>query len=71
MVEWLRESVSRSSTKVVDLSLEIGAAAGLLDANIVGDPADRIIVATALHQGVPLVTKDRKIIESGGVTTIW
>jgi PIN domain nuclease of toxin-antitoxin system len=35
------------------------------------DPADRVIVATALLQGVPLVTADEEIHRFGGVTCIW
>jgi PIN domain nuclease of toxin-antitoxin system len=35
------------------------------------DPADRVIVATALLQGVPLVTADAEIHRFGGVTCIW
>jgi PIN domain nuclease of toxin-antitoxin system len=67
--EWLREALTRSETVVVDLSPEIAAAAALMES--VRDPADRIIVATALHHNVPLVTKDHKITAAGLVTTIW
>lgn len=28
-----------------------------------GDPADRLIVATAIHLGVPLITADQAIID--------
>ncbi len=35
------------------------------------DPADRIIVATALARGIPIVTKDRKIRGYPGVRSIW
>lgn len=35
------------------------------------DPADRVIVATALLRGLPLLTKDAAIHEFGGVTCIW
>jgi len=35
------------------------------------DPADRIIGATALVQGLSLVTADRKIRQSRAVRTIW
>jgi PIN domain nuclease of toxin-antitoxin system len=35
------------------------------------DPADRVIVATALLQGVPLVTADEEIHRFGGVTCVW
>jgi PIN domain nuclease of toxin-antitoxin system len=35
------------------------------------DPADRVIVATAVLQGVPLVTADAEIRRFSGVTCIW
>lgn len=35
------------------------------------DPADRIIVATALLKGVPLLTKDDAIRSFAGVETVW
>ncbi len=35
------------------------------------DPADRVIVATALNKGLPLVTKDGAIRAYAGVTSIW
>lgn len=35
------------------------------------DPMDRIIVATALVEGLPLVTADERIQASGVVETIW
>jgi predicted nucleic acid-binding protein len=38
--------------------------------SIVPDMPDRIIAATALHLGVPLVTRDRRL-QSAGIKTIW
>lgn len=35
------------------------------------DPADRVIAATALVEGLPLVTADESIRRSKAVTTIW
>jgi PIN domain nuclease of toxin-antitoxin system len=35
------------------------------------DPADRIIVATALLKGVPLLTREDAIRSFGGIETIW
>lgn len=35
------------------------------------DPADRVIAATALSRGAPLVTKDTAIRAWGGVECIW
>jgi len=36
-----------------------------------GDPADRIIGATALVEGMTLVTADRRILECKAVPAIW
>jgi PIN domain nuclease of toxin-antitoxin system len=38
--------------------------------NIVPDMPDRIIAATALHLGLPLITRDQQI-QSAGINTIW
>jgi PIN domain nuclease of toxin-antitoxin system len=35
------------------------------------DPADRVIVATAMIKRVPILTKDRAIHDFEGVETIW
>jgi PIN domain nuclease of toxin-antitoxin system len=35
------------------------------------DPADRIIIATALTLGFPLVTRDEKILDYPHVRTTW
>ena len=35
------------------------------------DPADRIIGATALVEGAPLITADERILRSKAVETIW
>jgi PIN domain nuclease of toxin-antitoxin system len=35
------------------------------------DPADRIIAATALVEGLPLLTADAEIRRSGALPTIW
>ncbi|MEX1082106.1 MAG: type II toxin-antitoxin system VapC family toxin [Halofilum sp. (in: g-proteobacteria)] len=35
------------------------------------DPADRMIVATARYLGVPLVTRNRKLLEYPHAQTVW
>jgi len=35
------------------------------------DPADRIIIATAISLGAPIVTKDEKILNYSQVQTVW
>jgi PIN domain nuclease of toxin-antitoxin system len=42
-----------------------------LPASYPKDPADRIIGATALVEGIPLITADREIRKSRALPTIW
>jgi PIN domain nuclease of toxin-antitoxin system len=42
-----------------------------LPASFPGDPADRVIGATALVEGLALATADDAIRRSKAVTTIW
>ncbi len=44
------------------LSSTIAMEAALLPGDPHGDPADRLLIATARHRGIPLVTSDRRII---------
>jgi len=56
---------------VLELSTSIAVAAGSFSDPFPGDPMDRIIAATALTEGIPLVTADERIRRSGVVRTIW
>jgi len=49
----------------------IAVAAAQLPPSFPGDPMDRIIAATALAEGIPLVTADQRIRRSRAVKTIW
>jgi PIN domain nuclease of toxin-antitoxin system len=44
------------------LSAAIAMEAALLPGDPHADPADRLLIATARHRGIPLVTSDRRII---------
>ena len=44
------------------LTPEIAVDASYLPGDLHGDPADRLLVATARHLGIPLVTRDAKLI---------
>jgi PIN domain nuclease of toxin-antitoxin system len=56
---------------VLPLTSRIARIAAELSASLSGDPFDRIIAATALTEGIPLVTADERIRRAGIVKTIW
>jgi PIN domain nuclease of toxin-antitoxin system len=66
---WLKETIRRTRVVVLPLTPQIAVSA--TEIPHFRDPSDRIITATALTHGVPLVTKDERIQRSGVVATIW
>lgn len=67
--EWVREIQAVPRIEPLPLTAEIAVQADALQMH--ADPADRFIVATALHHGAPLVTKDRSLRTLRFVETIW
>jgi|SRR5579884_201953 len=67
--DFVSETVSR--VMVRPMTPEIVAAAVRLPPSYPKDPADRVIAATAIVEGIPLVTADQRIQQSGVVKTIW
>lgn len=67
--DWLQHNESMSFLSFIPVSNRIAVNSVTLDMH--GDPADRIIVATAQALAARLVTKDAKIIASKLVTTVW
>jgi PIN domain nuclease of toxin-antitoxin system len=66
---FVRETTSR--VVVEPLTPEITALAAALPSNYPKDPSDRLIGATAIIEGIPLVTADERIRTSGLVECIW
>ena len=56
---WLRQLAAQVRT--IPVSPAIATRAVELPSSFPGDPADRLIYATAIEQGCPLVTKDRRL----------
>lgn len=73
---WVRDLLSGERVVTAPLTPRAATSAGLLhDSGFHGDPADRLLCATAREQLVPLVTKDERIRgfarETGELRTIW
>ncbi len=58
---WIQNNL-RPPVELVPISPDICTTSVRLS-DFHGDPADRLIVATALHLGVPLLTADQAIID--------
>ena len=67
--QWVDAALALDKVELLPLSREIAVLSTELALH--GDPADRIIVATAQVAGGQLVTKDDRIRQSGLVPSIW
>jgi PIN domain nuclease of toxin-antitoxin system len=68
--DWLEMATASPKVDVASITPAVAAAVATLPEAFHRDPADRIIVATSLVLGEPLVTVDRRIVESGIVPVI-
>ncbi len=66
---YLKELISR--VIVQPITAEIAGLSVRLPDKFPKDPADCLIVATAMVEGMPLVTADRNIQRSKVLETIW
>lgn len=68
---WIEEALAIPGTALLPISPRIAVLAGSLDKEVHGDPADRLIIATAMETGSLLVTRDHPIRSLPGVKTVW
>ena len=64
-LEWVHEALNAPGISLVPISPEIAVEASYLPGHFHGDPADRIIVASARVMELTLLTRDRSIIKYG------
>ena len=69
--DWITRCEAIPYIKFVPVTNGIAIKAVQLTGDIHNDPADRIIVATALSMGVALVTMDQKLRNYQYVKTVW
>jgi len=71
VADWIAKSESVPFIRFVPVDNSIAIKSVNLAQPLHNDPADRIIIATAIQVGVPMVTKDEKILNYPYVKTIW
>lgn len=71
ITEWIKQLENTPEITFVPVDNEVASKSVFLQNFTHKDPADRIIVATALSLGCPLVTKDSKIHAYKKVESVW
>ena len=64
-VAWFRRFLRVAGIRLTPFTVEVAAGCCFLPEPFHGDPADRMLVATARECDVPLVTRDRRILDYG------
>jgi PIN domain nuclease of toxin-antitoxin system len=68
---WVAQALAVDRVRELPLTAEIAVEAGSFGSDFVGDPADRIIYATAIATGSKLVTRDRFLRTYDPARTAW
>lgn len=68
---WMDLALKLPRVQLVPLSPRIAVRSSRLASETPGDPADRILIATALEVGCTLITKDDRIRRFTGIRSIW
>ena len=68
---WLQQALAVRPVDLAPLTPEIAARSAALGIEFPGDPADRIIAATARQQRAPLVTRDARLQAVTDLVTVW
>jgi PIN domain nuclease of toxin-antitoxin system len=68
--DWVAHALAAPHVELLPLTPTIALRAATFSA-LHGDPADRLLLATALVHGARLVTHDAKLTDSGLVDVVW
>lgn len=69
-LEWLEQALALPRVELVPLTPAIAVKATQLG-SFHGDPADRLIVATAIVHAATLVTRDKNIRGYSAISSVW
>lgn len=70
-LDWLQDALSLPRVELIPLSPAVAVKAAELPRGFPGDPADRVIVATAILESAFLITKDERIRGYPAVRSLW
>ena len=62
---WVREALAAPGIRLAELTPHIAISSTRLPGTFHGDPADRMLVATARESGATLVTADESVLQYG------
>ena len=65
------QDTGKDSYRIVEISYELTRSFREVPAALIPELPDRVIAATAYHLNLPIITKDRRLQEWKGLTTIW
>jgi PIN domain nuclease of toxin-antitoxin system len=71
VVRWTRQALADDRVAVLAPDADAALDAALLDDRFPGDPADRLIYATARQAGARLVTRDAHIARFDPARVVW
>lgn len=71
IARWVRQALADPRLAVLAPGAEVALAAALLDDSFPGDPADRLVYATARNAGAQLVSRDDRIARFDPARIVW
>lgn len=63
--DWVHQALSPAGLSLLPIDADIAAESTLLPGEPHGDPADRLLIATARIRGIVLATRDKDILRYG------
>lgn len=70
-LEWLNEALEQPQVQLLPLTPSVAAQSARLPSTFHGDPADRLVVSTALVEAAPLLSADGRLDDVQGLELIW
>ncbi len=69
--EFFSVGLTPGRVEIAPITAAIAARSSEFGSTLHGDPADRLIGATAIELATPLVTRDARLTDLAGLRTIW